>query len=84
MKNILMSFTLDQKLVQKNIGELEHGSRETSKAEMQREQNVGLWTKQTKMSYEKFSKGTSWKDGIPEGKEQMERKKPVIQWSKGF
>lgn len=45
MKNVLMSFTLDQKLAQKNISEIEHGSRKTSKAEMQREQNVGVWTK---------------------------------------
>lgn len=45
MKNVLMSFTLDQKLVQKNISEIEHGSRETSKAEMQREQNGGVWSK---------------------------------------
>lgn len=30
------------------------------------------------MSYEEFSKDTSWKYGMPEGKEQMEKKKPVM------
>lgn len=36
MKNALMDFTLNQKVPQKKISELEHGSREISKAEMQR------------------------------------------------
>lgn len=34
------------------------------------------------MSYEKFSKGTSWKDGMPEGKEQMEQMKPITNGQK--
>lgn len=37
----------------------------------------GSVDKITKMSYEKFSKGASWKDGVPEGREQMEQTKPI-------
>lgn len=41
MKNALMDFTLNQKVPHKKISELEHGSREISKAEMQRGFFVG-------------------------------------------